>query len=60
MTKKDYEMVAGVIAKYNKQAQSPLSVDFVTDLTRAFIKDNPKFDSAKFFRACYPEAETEG
>lgn len=61
MTKKDYEMVADAIcqtkANFPRDCDeefSPKAIfeDLVGQLCREFKKDNMKFDSDKFRRAC--------
>lgn len=54
MTKKDYEMVAKAIA------ETDYKDTLVDRLSHDFKADNPNFDGYKFWRACYPKAETEG
>lgn len=58
MTKKDYELIADVI-KTNFDAFKALDVHpshwqglLSGELSRAFAKDNAKFDSYKFAKAC--------
>jgi hypothetical protein len=59
MTKKHYEAIASILAKYKN---APLyEVDYsdyrtaehiATDLSKYFATDNPKFNRARFLQAC--------
>jgi hypothetical protein len=58
MTKKDYELIASVI-KGNFKAFEELEIHpshwqtlLVSELGNKLMDDNPKFDLAKFRRAC--------
>jgi len=51
MTKKDYKLIANVLAKHTEEMVSKFAV--VRDLAMALRKDNPNFDASKFFYTCY-------
>jgi hypothetical protein len=50
MTKKDYELIAGVMSKFPEKHL--YKVDLVIDFTKALKVDNSRFDVAKFIAAC--------
>ena len=58
MTKKDYELIAGVLdGSAQAQAINPftgetLYVGLVKDFANALEDENPRFNSEIFFRAC--------
>lgn len=53
MSKKDYEAVARIIASYRKDNGVQDLLEAIThDLKRLFLKDNPRFDCARFLAAC--------
>ena len=62
MTKKDYIAIAKVI---NELPSLPTTTEFelvrkaslVARLARYFEQDNPRFDSAKFDKACYAKGK---
>lgn len=48
MSRKDYELIAAVIAAYpNREAKL-----VALRLADAFVLDNPRFDRVKFLKAC--------
>ena len=49
MTKSDYEIVAKVIAKFNR---GPYWLTWVNAFCEAFREDNPRFDRDRFMDAC--------
>ena len=59
MTKKDYEMVAGRIAKLTL-LPIPAKRELVVEFCDMFKRNNPRFNPRIFYNACYPKAETEG
>lgn len=62
MTRKDYELIAAVLADYapkglgfinsEREAQIGQWLDMVDDMADALAKDNPRFDKDRFLRAC--------
>lgn len=56
MSKKDYVAVARIISNTRELCQAKEAREATTyiasDLAREFVKDNPRFDSDKFLRAC--------
>jgi len=61
MTKKDYKIIAGVIARYKERLSGysdtqdiELTVvrELTEELARAMHHDNPRFDKDKFYKAC--------
>lgn len=59
MTKKDYKMIAGVIANQELipgQTEVISRFALVQDLAKVLEEDNPRFNKTKFFHACYPES----
>ena len=59
MTRKDYVMIAEVIAKLRVQqrdagafANNPSLKDVAEELAHALQEDNPRFDRARFLDAC--------
>lgn len=58
MTKKDYELIAEVIAKQNKRYPyyNALMIETVNELSDALKEENDRFDKARFIEACqFPE-----
>jgi hypothetical protein len=51
MTRKDYELVAKVIAT-SWHASGESKREIAVNLAEAFETDNPRFDSERFLRAC--------
>lgn len=49
MTKKDYELIAGVFAR---TAWDDIAKSMAVNLAIELEKDNPRFDRAKFLTAC--------
>lgn len=49
MTKKDYILIEGIIARHNK---ADILHDFVVDLSNALYMNNDRFDTRKFLKAC--------
>lgn len=57
MTRKDYVMLAAALhrALPDRFSEEPARVQFVTDCTNvatALANDNPRFDKARFLKAC--------
>lgn len=56
MTKKDYELIAGVLKRYNDANNGNMFEDILHDVSYDFAtalqEENPKFDSNKFLEAC--------
>lgn len=56
MTKKDYELIAGVIAGSKGHIYPDGINQYVRELVAVFcfrlLKDNPRFDTKKFIKAC--------
>lgn len=53
MTKKDYELVASVVKEFMQLMQTKaIPKHFGFALANAFEQHNPKFDRAKFLKAC--------
>jgi hypothetical protein len=53
MTRKDYELVAGVLKNLGDQTQNWQAVTLAaTHLARAFEAQNDRFDAERFFNAC--------
>lgn len=56
MSKKDYVLIAGIIAdcraKLPEAAQITLDRDLVVPMSRALRADNPRFDYSRFLHAC--------
>ena len=60
MTRKDYVEVARILNNYRltsvfDEQDENLFTDLVDNFSFFFEKDNPRFDSAKFFEACSKE-----
>lgn len=56
MTKKDYELIAGVFARHNKRyggRTDAVTRELVEDMSEALQDENTRFDSARFKDACY-------
>ena len=51
MTRKDFEMMAGIVEKLAK-THYDAAYDMACDLADACAKDNPRFDRCKFFETC--------
>jgi len=63
MTKKDYETIARVLARYH-DSQARVSLHeamamVAVDLTSAFKQDNPRFDALRFWNAITGARKTE-
>ena len=57
MSKKDYELIAGVLKKYYWETEDLRSThevlkEVLDDLIIAFEVDNPRFNYSKFMEAC--------
>ena len=57
MTRKDYQLISEVFAKFGKIQQLDQSIDWTGEdlarnLTDALQADNPRFDRARFLTAC--------
>ena len=60
MTRKDYELLARVVKRerdsWNENNANPIAIDtcyrFGEGLAYELEKDNPRFDRAKFLKAC--------
>jgi hypothetical protein len=54
MTKKDYQLIAGMIAETRKNttATHDALAELVENLSFAMLLDNPRFDRDKFEAAC--------
>ena len=58
MTKKDYILIADYISKNTVENQKYIKkTDFIIDLCKYFMKDNPLFDGERFQNACYKKYE---
>lgn len=55
MTKKDFELIARVISDWREQMGSP--TDLVNHFASELAEENPRFDKAKFVKACGVEVE---
>ncbi len=55
MTKKDYKLLAEVVAKVADGNGHIWRYDLLDKLEEALKKDNPRFDGEKFRKACYEE-----
>jgi hypothetical protein len=51
MTRKDYKLIAEVIA-VSWFGSAELKADLVNNLADEFALDNPRFDKARFLKAC--------
>lgn len=61
MTRKDFELIAKAIARAGASTSTPIVVqealdDLARDLAGELKADNPRFDTARFLRACGVEA----
>ena len=53
MTRKDYELIAAAIRRVGTQPEHYESADYIIcELIDAFKADNPRFDMARFVKAC--------
>ena len=54
MTKKDYELIARVLASYKPVSDDPWVTwnNLCDKFAKELEKENPRFDGAKFERAC--------
>lgn len=56
MSKNNYVAIAATIKNIRELCQAKEAREAITyiasDLAREFVKDNPRFDSDKFLRAC--------
>lgn len=54
MTRKDYELIAGVFANFSQvcELNETIGADIARQLATAFIFDNPRFDYKRFLKAC--------
>ena len=54
MTRKDYELIAGVFADFSKvcELSETIGADIARQLATAFVFDNPRFDYRRFLKAC--------
>lgn len=59
MTKKDYELIAEVIATQNKRYPyyNALRIELVNELADALQEENTRFDRLRFLSACGYEQE---
>lgn len=58
MSKKDYEKIAAVLARWRGLPSSDSIVASVTlELATVFAADNPRFDKNRFFRAAQGDAK---
>jgi len=55
MSKKDYNAIAEIIKNSMTDGSNVFFWALFADLTEYFKKDNPRFDSERFFKACYRE-----
>lgn len=51
MTKKDFELIAGVLADVHKKGNKICVVELLAD---ALAETNPRFDRGRFLTACIP------
>jgi len=62
MTRKDYELVARQLAAFSTiEGGAPVkdvTAEIAAVLAMAFKRDNPKFNSAVFLKACQKEAHS--
>lgn len=52
MTNKDYELITKAISRVTTGGPEPGATDVIIALCNALADDNPRFDRAKFLRAC--------
>ena len=53
MTKKDYKIIAKAISQARLNIPDLLNVpNLITQLSREFLRDNPRFDQNRFEEAC--------
>lgn len=54
MTRKDYELIAGVFADFAEvcELSETIGADIARQLATVFIFDNPRFDHRRFLKAC--------
>lgn len=54
MTKKDYEMIAEVIARFNKRYPywNAMIKELISDIADGMQEDNDRFDKNRFMTAC--------
>jgi hypothetical protein len=54
MTRKDYELIANVIKQFPRLDYGVASVleELAEDLSMALSNENPRFDTARFLKAC--------
>ena len=58
MTKRDYELIAEVLAEYvwsTPLESVPIIANIIHDLADVFASENERFDYEKFVMACQPE-----
>lgn len=61
MTKKDYEAAAVIVQAIQQEGASGEEAGIVVGaFMRLFRDDNPRFDVARFARACVPGANVKG
>lgn len=54
MTRKDYELIAGVFAGFAQMVDinETIGADIAEDLADEFEAENPRFNRARFLKAC--------
>ena len=56
MSRKDYELLAGVLAKFVNEGNDQLLIaKIVEELTYQLAQENPRFDTPKFIKAVFGE-----
>ena len=58
MTRKDYELIAGVFASFSDivELSETIGADIARRLADELAEENPRFNSARFLSACGLEA----
>ena len=55
MSRKDYELIAGVFSEHNRRyggRTSAVADELAEDLAKALAEDNPRFNRECFLKAC--------
>ena len=53
MTRKDYIVIAEVLRKFSTSLEITEFEDFVSEFSEVMKKDNDRFDTERFSRACW-------
>jgi len=56
MSKRDYEKAAKIAQSWGRENELPARLALVESFIEFFHDDNPRFDAARFRRACVPGA----